>query len=195
MFNRNAASRMAALACSAALTLSVGTAAADMMEQESYWFAAGDQSLPNGQLWTTSYGECWESAFPDGPTNLPPCVVEEVPEEFTVRLNFEFDEFQMQNVVNQDELARLDDYIDDVLATPADEYLTVVGHTDVVGSEAYNYELGLNRAQSVRNYMISRGIPADRIAPAESEGKLDMLPQYPTDSVFQRRVKITSDVN
>jgi len=193
MFNQNATSRIAALACSAALVLAVGSASADALE-ESYWYAAGDPSLPNGQLWTTSYGECWESAYPDGPTNLPPCVV--VPEEFTLRLNFEFDRYQVpETVVNQDELARLDQYIDDVLATPSDEFLTVVGHTDIKGSEAYNYELGLNRANAVRDYMISRGIPADRIAPAQSEGKLDMLPDFAPDSVFQRRVVIRSQVD
>lgn len=184
--------RAAALTLSAAMAVGIATAKADDFE-ESYWYAAGDPTVPDGQLWTTSYGECWESAYPDGPTNLPPCI-NAVPEEFTVRLNFEFDKYEMQNIVNTEELARLDDYIADVRATPADEYLTVVGHTDIKGSESYNYELGLNRATSVRDYMIQQGIPADRIAPAESRGKLDMLADFSPDSVFQRRVKIVSEV-
>ncbi|MBK1647509.1 flagellar motor protein MotB [Rhabdochromatium marinum] len=187
--------RAAGLATSAALALSLtALPAAAMDDDESYWYATGDQSLPDGQLWANSYGECWESAYPDGPTNLPPCNTV-VPAEFTLRLNFEFDKYHMANVVNRDEVARLDDYIADVKATPADEYLTVVGHTDSVGSQNYNYGLGMRRATTVRDYMIQQGLPTSRIAPAESRGKLDMLPQYPTTSVMQRRVVIHSQVD
>jgi OOP family OmpA-OmpF porin len=186
--------RAPAIVSSIALTLTLASAPASAIEDETYWYADGDPTVPNGQLWVTSYGECWQSAYPDGPTNLPPCV-EAVPEEFTLRLNFEFDEYRVpENVVNPDELARLDEYIADVKATPADEYLTVIGHTDVKGSEDYNYVLGMNRASAVRDYMIREGLSADRIAPAESRGKLDMLPDFAPDSVFQRRVVIRSEV-
>jgi OOP family OmpA-OmpF porin len=187
--------RTAAVACSAAIALSFGSAALAQDLEESYWYASGDPTVPDGQLWTTSYGECWQSAYPDGPNNLPPCVAA-VPEEFTLRLNFEFDEYRVpENVVNTDELARLDEYIADVKATPADEYLTVVGHTDIKGSEDYNYTLGLNRATAVRDYMISQGLSADRIGPPESRGKLEMLADFAPDSVFQRRVVIRSQVD
>jgi OOP family OmpA-OmpF porin len=176
-----------------ALTSALITTPATALEEESYWYAKGDFEATNGQLWATQDGQCWQSAYPDGPTNLPPCVTAVVPEEFTVRLNFEFNKFGMENVVNRDELARLDDYIGNVKATPAEEYLTVIGHTDVVGSDAYNYNLGMNRAQSVRNYMVAQGIAADHIAPAQSRGEQEMLPGYPPDSVYQRRVRITSE--
>ncbi|MBK5967707.1 MULTISPECIES: OmpA family protein [Thiorhodovibrio] len=191
MFQMNQLTRVAGLATSAALALSLTAMPASAMDDESYWYAKGDQSLPDGQLWANSYGECWQSAYPDGPTNLPPCDLV-VPEEFTLRLNFEFDKYRMENVVNREEVARLDDYIADVKASPADEYLTVVGHTDSVGSQAYNYGLGMRRATTVRDYMINQGLPASRIGPAESRGKLEMLPEYPTDSVMQRRVVIHS---
>lgn len=194
MLHMNQMTRAAGLATSAALALALASAPAAAMEEESYWYAKGDVSLPDGQLWANSYGECWESAYPDGPTNLPPCQTA-VPEEFTLRLNFEFDKYQMENVVNRDEVARLDDYIADVKATPADEYLTVVGHTDSVGSEAYNYQLGMRRATTVRDYMIQQGLPASRIAAPVSRGELDMLPEYPTTSVFQRRVVIHSEAD
>ncbi|WPL19138.1 Outer membrane protein II* [Thiorhodovibrio winogradskyi] len=180
----------------AALALSLTALPAIAMDkEETYWYAKGDVSLPDGQLWANSYGECWQSAYPDGPTNLPPCDDVVVPEEFTLRLNFEFDKYHMANVVNRDEVARLDDYIANVKATPAQEYLTVVGHTDVVGSQAYNYGLGMRRATAVRNHMIDQGLPASSIAPAESRGKLELLPEYPADSVMQRRVVIHSQAN
>lgn len=183
----------AGLATSAILAFSLTALPAAAMDDESYWYATGDRSLPDGQLWATSYGECWQSAYPDGPTNLPPCA--SVPEEFTLRLNFEFDKYRMENVVNREEVARLDDYIADVKATPADEYLTVVGHTDSVGSDAYNYGLGMRRATTVRDYMVQQGLSSSRIAPAESRGKREMLPEYPSDSVMQRRVTIHSKVD
>jgi OmpA-OmpF porin, OOP family len=192
--SKTASARAAALVLSTTLALGLTTAIAADFE-ESYWYASGDPTVPDGQLWVNSAGECWQSAYPDGPTNLPPCVAA-VPEEFTLRLNFEFDKYVVpDNVVNPDELARLDQYIADVKATPADEYLTVVGHTDIKGSEAYNYTLGMNRATSVRDYMIREGISPDRIAPPESRGKLDMLPDFAPDSVFQRRVVIRSQVD
>lgn len=199
------------LASSAALALTLVAAPAMANEKktdkESYWFAVGDAKSKEGRLWATNYGECWESAYPDGPTNLPPCVKAEakkeepkpeprpVPAEFTVRLNFEFDKFDMKNVVNRDELARLDDYIDNVKATPARERLTVIGHTDAVGSHAYNDRLGMNRARAVRNYLIKKGIPEQDIAPPQSRGKRELLPEYPPKALEQRRVKITASVN
>lgn len=190
MFQTIQMSRAAGLAASAALALSLTALPASAMDEESYWYAQGDATLPDGQLWANSYGECWESAYPDGPTNLPPCF--EVPELFTLRLNFEFDKYRMQNVVNRDEVARLDDYIADVKATAAKEYLTVVGHTDSVGSDAYNYALGMRRSTTVRDYMVQQGLLSSDIAPAESRGEREMLPEYPTDSVMQRRVTIHS---
>ena len=46
----------------------------------------------------------------------------------------------------------------------------LVGHTDRLGSESYNYQLGLNRAQTVRNYLVQQGTPAEAISFA-SAGK------------------------
>lgn len=39
----------------------------------------------------------------------------------------------------------------------------VEGHTDSRGSESLNQELSYRRAQTVRDYLVERGIPADRI--------------------------------
>ncbi len=46
--------------------------------------------------------------------------------------------------------------------------LSVTGHTDIVGTPEYNYELGLKRAQAVTQYLINQGIPANRIVTASS---------------------------
>jgi OOP family OmpA-OmpF porin len=192
MFNKIASSRFTALACSAALAFSLSSAFADVQE-ESYWYAKGDPTVPDGQLWTTSYGECWQSAYPDGPNNLPPCQVI-VPESITVALNFEFDKYQVpETVVNREVLREIDDYIAKVQATPAEEYVTIVGHTDAKGSDAYNMQLGYNRAEAVRNYFIAQGYPERNLAPVESLGKRDLLPDIDPFSVEQRRVVITKE--
>jgi outer membrane protein OmpA-like peptidoglycan-associated protein len=41
--------------------------------------------------------------------------------------------------------------------------LTIVGHTDSTGSDTINNPLSLQRAQSVRDYLSSRGVAASRI--------------------------------
>lgn len=38
-----------------------------------------------------------------------------------------------------------------------------IGHTDYIGTDAYNQKLSQRRAQAVKDYMVSKGIPADRI--------------------------------
>jgi OOP family OmpA-OmpF porin len=43
-----------------------------------------------------------------------------------------------------------------------------VGHTDSVGSEAYNQKLSLRRAEAVKAYLVSKGIEANRVY---TEGK------------------------
>ena len=69
--------RTLVLAVPAAAALSFTAVAQDI--DETYWYASGDPTVPDGQLWVTSYGECWQSAAPDGPTNLPPCQIELAP--------------------------------------------------------------------------------------------------------------------
>jgi outer membrane protein OmpA-like peptidoglycan-associated protein len=48
--------------------------------------------------------------------------------------------------------------------------LNIAGHTDAVGSEAYNQTLGYNRAQSVQQFFEGKGMPASRIK-IESKGE------------------------
>ena len=42
--------------------------------------------------------------------------------------------------------------------------IDVLGHTDSVGTDAYNQQLSQQRAQAVANYLISRGVQPARIA-------------------------------
>lgn len=44
-----------------------------------------------------------------------------------------------------------------------DSKMVVEGHTDSQGSAASNQDLSQRRAQSVRDYLVSRGIAGDRV--------------------------------
>lgn len=41
--------------------------------------------------------------------------------------------------------------------------LRIIGHTDNQGSHEYNQELSESRAESVRDYLVSKGVPAERL--------------------------------
>ena len=84
-------------------------------------------------------------------------------------------------------------HIEQVKATPDHEAITVVGHTDAKGSEEYNYALGQRRADTMRDYMVSKGIAPSDIT-TSSRGKLDMLPDYDIYSVQQRRSTIRTTI-
>ncbi len=48
-------------------------------------------------------------------------------------------------------------------ANTAWNVLTVAGHTDNAGSDAVNLKLSQSRAQSVKNYLVSKGLDKDKI--------------------------------
>ncbi len=43
-------------------------------------------------------------------------------------------------------------------------YIEIQGHTDSVGSTDYNYQLGLERAEAVRRYLNTQGIPLHKMS-------------------------------
>jgi len=52
----------------------------------------------------------------------------------------------------------------DYLRTNPDLRVTVQGHCDERGTEAYNLDLGARRAQAVKMFLIDQGIQTDRLA-------------------------------
>lgn len=178
------------LAIALAIAAPLAANASDDYTNEHFWAAQ-----PEGSGWVTNYDECWQSLY--GSNELSPCVesapVAAVPKEFTVRLHFDFDKYHMNNIAKDSELQRLDNYIDQVKETPAHERISLTGYTDAKGSDEYNYQLGQRRAESVQQYMVSKGIPAQDIVSVRSRGKQDLLPGVDIYSVEQRRVKINAE--
>jgi len=52
----------------------------------------------------------------------------------------------------------------EALKNQEDHKMLVEGHTDSQGNENSNVELGSKRAQAVRDYLVSRGVPSDKIS-------------------------------
>ena len=69
--------------------------------------------------------------------------------------------------------------------------MTVVGHADKVGSDAYNDRLGLRRARAVVAYLSSKGISRGRLDAVESRGEQEPVVQT-EDRERRNRRTVTS---
>ena len=65
---------------------------------------------------------------------------------------------------------------------PKEGSVVVLGFTDRIGSDAYNQGLSEKRAQSVVDYLVSKGIPADKIS-ARGMGKSNPVTGNTCDGV------------
>jgi OOP family OmpA-OmpF porin len=68
---------------------------------------------------------------------------------------------------------------------PKDGSVVVLGYTDRIGSEQFNQRLSEQRAQSVVDYLVSKGIPANKIS-ARGMGKADPVTGSTCNSVKGR---------
>ncbi|HSJ80316.1 MAG TPA: OmpA family protein [Thiobacillus sp.] len=73
-------------------------------------------------------------------------------------VNFDFDKATLR----QEDVSDLDKNVE-ALKAWGDVNIEVAGHTDSMGSDAYNMTLSQKRAEAVRNFLISRGVAADRL--------------------------------
>ncbi|WP_323782046.1 OmpA family protein [Leisingera sp.] len=69
----------------------------------------------------------------------------------------------------------------------------VFGHTDAVGSNAYNKSLGLRRARAAVNYLVSRGISRSRLEAVVSYGETQ--PLIPTPERERRNRRTVTEVS
>ena len=81
---------------------------------------------------------------------------------------FDFD----KSVLKPAGKAKLDDLISKVKDIDL-EVIIAVGHTDSVGSDAYNQKLSMRRSESVKAYLVSKGIEKNRVY---TEGKGEKQP-------------------
>lgn len=101
-------------------------------------------------------------------------------------LLFRFDESQLTAAAQ----AKLNDVAQALLAAREGQ-IVVEGHTDSQGSSSYNEDLSRQRAESVRQYLISQGVAPDRIV-AVGKGENDPIASNdsPEGRANNRRVEI-----
>ena len=102
------------------------------------------------------------------------------------------DEFDFDSaMLKPDMKSALGDVARRVKASKGDERLLVVGHTDSVGSDAYNQGLSERRAKAAADYLISQGVDASSIL-TRGLGESDPVADNSTKSgrAKNRRVEI-----
>jgi OOP family OmpA-OmpF porin len=95
------------------------------------------------------------------PKPAPKPVTEKV--TFSADVLFDFD----KAVLKPDGKAKLDDLVGKLGGT-ALEVVIAIGHTDPIGDLGYNQKLSVRRAESIKAYLVSKGIDPNRIY---TEGK------------------------
>jgi len=121
---------------------------------------------------------------PGQPINLEGC---KVGETIVLRgVNFEFNKATL--TVNAKTL--LDQVADALLSRP-DIKVEIDGHTDGVGSAAYNQKLSERRAEAVKQYLVGRGIDAGRMT-TKGFGKTKPIADNSTEEgrELNRRVEL-----
>ncbi|WP_353154064.1 outer membrane protein OmpA [Herminiimonas fonticola] len=142
----------------------------------------------NGTIVRSGTGLCWHTGYwtpadsvagCDGalvaaaaPAAAKPAAAAPVPTSekvtFAADAFFDFD----KAVLKADGKAKLDDLASKLKDLNL-EVIIAVGHTDSVGSDAYNQKLSIRRAEAVKGYLVGKGIDAKRVY---TEGKGEKQP-------------------
>ena len=77
-----------------------------------------------------------------------------------------------KSVIKPEGKAKLDDLVSKIKGINL-EVIIAVGHTDSVGSDAYNQKLSVRRSEAVKAYLVSAGIEKNRVY---TEGKGEKQP-------------------
>jgi OOP family OmpA-OmpF porin len=141
----------------------------------------------SGDVWKNSTGLCWRDAnwtpataaadcdgavvaAPKAAPKAAPAAPVAAASKVTYAADafFDFD----KSVLKPAGKAKLDDLVSKVKGINL-EVIIAVGHTDSIGTDAYNQKLSVRRAESVKAYLVSKGIEKNRIY---TEGKGEKQP-------------------
>ena len=101
------------------------------------------------------------------PAPVPPAVAASKV-TFAADAFFDFDKY----VLKPEGRAKLDDLVSKIKDVNL-EVIIAVGHTDSIGTVAYNQKLSVRRAEAVKAYLVSKGIEKNRVY---TEGKGEKQP-------------------
>ena len=156
------------------------------------------ESANNNHIVLSGFGECWHTrdwtpqngvdscgrstiaaaepmpspvvAAAEPPAPMP--VKEQV--SFSGDVLFAFDKSELK----PEGIRTLDGLVQNLDSATTFDTIQVTGHTDRFGSDAYNQSLSERRAQTVKNYLVSKNVHANRI---DADGKGEMQPITRTD--------------
>ncbi|SPF75891.1 Outer membrane lipoprotein Omp16 [Aliiroseovarius pelagivivens] len=117
-----------------------------------------------------------------GQINVVQALAERFSREVGDTVNFEFNKADL----SPEARSILDTQAKWILQFPEIRF-RVYGHTDLVGSTAYNNRLGMRRARTVVNYLVSRGISRSRLEAVVSYGETRPLIQTDQRELRNRR--------
>lgn len=151
-----------------------------------------DKMLSRQALWNPE--ACAQFVGPTQPAPPPEAPHVAAATEVSADFLFAFDSDRL----SADAPAAIDTKVLEVLnKAEAVDSLRIIGYADRLGSEAYNQELSQRRADTVKQYLIARGVPAEAIQTA-GRGSADPIANCPgskTPAVIEclapnRRVRI-----
>ncbi|MEI6412942.1 MAG: OmpA family protein [Pseudomonadota bacterium] len=131
-------------------------------EPQRVWMDNADK-----EVWRNPYGECWEGA--DGKMGVcdaaivvaqqpapPPQPPRSVAQDIV--LNAGVDYFDFDKSILKPKMRALLDDLAPKLKDPNISTISIVGHTDNRGKDAYNMRLSKRRADAVREYLAQHGV-------------------------------------
>ncbi len=117
-------------------------------------------------------GACARSGACPAPAPAPAAAVVPAPTSekvtFAADAFFDFD----KSVLKPEGRAKLDDLVSKMSGLNL-EVIIAVGHTDSVGTDAYNQRLSIRRSEAVKSYLVSKGVEKNRVY---TEGKGEKQP-------------------
>jgi len=153
-----------------ALVGGVGGAGLGSIESSAWagWGALIGGVLGASYCWVHGEGEKVVEAPPPAPAPEPAPAPLPKEETIVVRdLHFAFDSSKIDNR-DKDKLDTIATRLKEEASTTT---LDISGHTDSVGTDAYNQKLSDRRAHAVANYLVDAGVPASSIKSVEGYGE------------------------
>ena len=132
---------------------------------ELVWKNGTNEYCWRNNFWTPATGVqgCDGVPAPAAPAPAPQVAASKV--TFAADAFFDFDKY----VLKPEGRAKLDDLVSKIKDVNL-EVIIAVGHTDWIGTVAYNQKLSVRRAEAVKAYLVSKGIEKNRVY-TEGKGK------------------------